>query len=52
MAPEALHKDDYEKYVFPSVKIPLNLDKQAKNFAKFPILAPKINVRLVTLDFP
>ena len=52
MAPEAFLKYEYVKYVFSNVKIPLNLDKKSKNVAKFLILALKINVRLVPLDFP
>ena len=48
MAQEAFLKDEKVKYVFPNVKIPLNLDKKAK----FLTLAPKIHVSLVPLDFP
>ena len=52
MASEYFHKDEQVKYVFPNVKIPLNLDKKAENVAKFLILAPKMNVYLIPLSFP
>ena len=37
---------------FPNVKIPLNLYMKTQNLHKMLILAHKMNVRLVPLNFP
>ena len=52
MAPGAFPKSEKMAYGFPNVKTSLNLDIKAKKSHRLLIVAPKMNVRLISISFP